>query len=36
VLDGADHGLRIKGRPEEEVITELVDVTLAWMQGRKR
>jgi len=36
VLDGADHGLRIKGRPEEEVIAELVDVTLAWMQGSKR
>ncbi|MDP3703681.1 MAG: dienelactone hydrolase [Candidatus Omnitrophota bacterium] len=36
VLDGADHGLRIKGRPEEEVIAELVDVTLAWIQGRKR
>lgn len=35
VLDGADHGLRIKGRPEEEVIDELVEVTLAWMQESK-
>lgn len=31
VLDGAGHGLRVKGRPEEEVIAELVDTTLAWM-----
>lgn len=36
VLDGADHGLRIKGRPEEQVAAELADVTVAWMQGRKR
>ncbi|MGH2398865.1 MAG: alpha/beta hydrolase family protein [bacterium] len=36
VLDGADHGLRIKGRPEEEVLAELADVTVAWMQGRRR
>lgn len=31
-IEGADHGLRVRGRTEEEVIAELVAVTLNWMQ----
>lgn len=30
-VEGADHWLRVHGRTTEEVITELVDATVAWL-----
>lgn len=30
-IDGADHGLRVAGRPESDVLTDLVDATVAWV-----
>lgn len=32
VVEGADHGLRVKGRAPEEVTHELVEAAVAWMQ----
>lgn len=31
VVDGADHGLRVRGRNEEEIVAELVDVIERWV-----
>lgn len=36
VIDGADHGLTVRGRPPAEVVRELAEVTLRWMAGMKR
>ncbi|MDQ7858742.1 MAG: hypothetical protein QN174_02375 [Armatimonadota bacterium] len=30
VIDGADHGLRVRGRAAEDVVRELADVAAAW------
>lgn len=32
VIEGADHSLRVKGRTEPDVITELVEATLNWLK----
>lgn len=34
VVEGADHGLTVRGRPTAEVVAELADVTAAWLAGR--
>jgi predicted alpha/beta-hydrolase family hydrolase len=33
VLDGGDHGLKVRGRPPGDVTEELVDVTARWIGG---
>ncbi len=32
VVEGADHGLKVKGRAPEDVTHELVEAAVAWMQ----
>jgi predicted alpha/beta-hydrolase family hydrolase len=32
VVEGADHGLAVRGRPSEDVLAELADVTLDWIR----
>lgn len=32
VVEGADHGLTVRGRPAEDVIGELVDTTVSWVK----
>jgi predicted alpha/beta-hydrolase family hydrolase len=34
VVDGADHGLTVRARTSEDVVRELVDVTMKWIGAR--
>jgi predicted alpha/beta-hydrolase family hydrolase len=34
-VEGADHGLMVRGRPAAEVIGELVDVTVRWIEAQR-
>jgi predicted alpha/beta-hydrolase family hydrolase len=33
LVDGADHGLKVRGRAPDDVVRELADVAAAWMAG---
>jgi predicted alpha/beta-hydrolase family hydrolase len=35
VLDGGDHGLKVRGRSPGDVTRELVDVTMRWIGGQE-